>query len=112
MEFKIEDGKPITFDSIPGAISEILKRVQKIENLIEFSQSTTPTTEQPDPEPYIYGITGLAQFLKVSAPTAQKIKNSGKIAYSQAERTIIFKKVDVLAALSNTKKKGARNGNK
>lgn len=90
-------------------------RLSNIENLIldlKHKPIEVEPNEQPEPEPYIYGITGLAQFLKVSIPTAQKIKNSGRIPYSQAERTIIFKKVDVLAALSNTKKKGARNGNK
>lgn len=62
-----------------------------------------------DPEPLIYGIKGLAKFLHVSPPTAQAIKNSGKIPFSQVERTIIFSKADVLEAL---KKKGGikRNG--
>ncbi len=71
-----------------------------------------PHYEQPkelDPEPHIYGIKGLAKFLSVSFPTAQKIKNSGKIPFSQVERTIIFSKAEVLEAL---KKKGGikRNG--
>jgi len=59
------------------------------------------TTVLQDPEPLIYGIKGLAEFLKVSVPTAQKVKNSGRVPYSQAERTIIFRKDDVLASLSN-----------
>lgn len=52
---------------------------------------------------YIYGIYGLADLLKCSRPTAQKIKNSGKIPYYQSGRTIIFIKNEVLAALSNQK---------
>jgi len=92
----------LTYDNLPGAISEILARVTNIETLIE---ATPLETTSADPEPFIYGINGLAKFLKVSIPTAQKIKNSGKIPYSQAERTIIFRKAEVLEALSNKKKK-------
>ncbi len=92
----------ISFENLPEAISELLAKVQKIENFID----ATPTETSPaDPEPFIYGIKGLAKFLQVSTPTAQKIKNSGRIPFSQAERTIIFRKADVLEALSNTKKR-------
>jgi len=96
------DTKNLSFENLPDAVSEILALVQKIETLI----GATPTEPTPaDPEPLIYGINGLAKFLQVSAPTAQKIKNSGKIPFSQVERTIIFRKTEVLEALSNTKKK-------
>jgi hypothetical protein len=92
----------ISFENLPEAVSELLAKMQKIENFID----ATPTETSPaDPEPFIYGIKGLAKFLQVSTPTAQKIKNSGKIPFSQAERTIIFRKADVLEALSNTKKR-------
>lgn len=92
----------LSFEKMPFAISEILARVQKIETLMEATPSDTTSA---DPEPFIYGITGLAKFLKVSLPTAQKIKNSGRIPFSQAERTIIFRKAEVLSALSNKKNK-------
>lgn len=92
----------ISFENLPEAMSELLAKMQKIENFID----ATPTETSPaDPEPFIYGIKGLAKFLQVSTPTAQKIKNSGRIPFSQAERTIIFRKADVLEALSNKKKK-------
>lgn len=87
----------LSFNNLPEAVSELLAKMQKIENLIV----ATPA----EPEPFIYGIKGLAEFLKVSTPTAQKIKNSGRIPFSQAERTIIFRKTEVLEALSNKKKK-------
>jgi len=92
----------LSFENLPEAVSELLAKMQKIENFID----ATPTETSPaDPEPLIYGIKGLATFLRVSTPTAQKIKNSGRIPFSQAERTIIFRKADVLEALSNTKKR-------
>jgi hypothetical protein len=93
----------LTFDLMPSAISEILTKVENIEAFINSQPQQTTTTT--DPEPYIYGIKGLSIFLQVSTVTAQKIKNSGKIPFSQAERTIIFKKDEVLNALSNTKLK-------
>lgn len=92
----------LSFENLPEAVSELLAKMQKIENFID----ATPTETSPaDPEPLAYGIKGLATFLRVSTPTAQKIKNSGRIPFSQAERTIIFRKADVLEALSNKKKK-------
>jgi hypothetical protein len=92
----------LSFENLPEAVSELLAKMQKIETLI----GTTPPEPAPaDPEPLVYGIKGLAKFLKVSTPTAQKIKNSGKVKYSQAERTIIFRKADILEGLANINKK-------
>lgn len=92
----------LSFENLPFAVSEILTKVENIEAFINSQPQQTTTT---DSEPYIYGIKGLSVFLQVSTVTAQKIKNSGKIPFSQAERTIIFKKDEVLNALSNTKLK-------
>ena len=82
-------------------------RLSNIETLL-LDIKQQPVKNQPtdtDPEPYIYGIIGLSKFLKCSTVTAQKIKNSGKVPFSQNERTIIFEKEKVLNALSNTKKR-------
>lgn len=99
----------LSFENLPEAVSELLAKMQKIETLIKkyFTEiGTTPPEPAPaDPEPLVYGIKGLAKFLKVSTPTAQKIKNSGKVKYSQAERTIIFRKADILEGLANINKK-------
>ncbi len=92
----------LTFDQLPSAISEILTKVESIEAFIN-SQPQQPTTT--DPEPLIYGINGLAKYLHCSTVTAQKIKNSGKLSFSQAERTIIFNKAEVLEALKPKSKK-------
>jgi hypothetical protein len=91
----------ITFENLPFAVSQILTKIENIEAFV----SSLPQQKSiiQDPEPYIYGINGLAKFLKVSIPTAQKIKNSGKIPFSQAERTIIFKKDEVLSSLKPKK---------
>lgn len=64
------------------------------------------TQQQPIRLPdrrYVYGIFGLATLLGCSKPTAQRIKNSGKIdaAISQEGRKIIVDADKVLELLSN-----------
>lgn len=51
----------------------------------------------------IYGIMGLAKFLGVSMPTAQKFKNERLFPYVQRGRTLIFKSDEVLAGLAKKK---------
>jgi len=93
---------------IQNPFQEIAERLSRIENcLLDFKEAPQQHFTTIEPEPLIYGISGLAKYLQVSIPTAQKIKNSGKIPFSQVERTIIFNKADVLEAL---KKKRSRNG--
>ena len=93
--------KNITFDNLPMAVNEILTKLENIEYLITALPKVQSNTL--DSEPYIYGIKGLADFLHITTVTAQRIKNSGKIPFSQAERTIIFQKDQVLNSLSNFK---------
>ncbi len=98
----------LKFENLPEAISYIINKLKEIENSIaSIQQQQCPSVI--DTEPYIYGIDGLAKFLQVSTVTAQSIKNSGKIPYSQIQRTIIFDKNKVLEAISYNKRKG---GNK
>jgi len=54
---------------------------------------------------FVYGIAGIAQIFNCSKSTAQRIKNSGKIAaaVSQYERTIIID-VDKAMSLYNQQK--------
>lgn len=65
-------------------------------------QSTTESKASPSlsSKRYLYGIRALAEFLDCSTPTAQKIKNSGKIPYSQTGRIIVFDADEVLRALN------------
>lgn len=48
----------------------------------------------------VRGIHGLAKFLGVSPVTAQKLKNSGKISFSQYGRVILFDGDAVLKAMA------------
>lgn len=53
----------------------------------------------------IRGIKGLAAFLNVSVPTAQKMKNDKIFPCIQRGRTIFFKSDEVLSGLSKRNRK-------
>lgn len=55
--------------------------------------------QQPEETTLIRGISGLAKFLGVSLPTAQKLKNQGLFPYTQWGRILIFKPDDVLTGM-------------
>lgn len=60
------------------------------------SNEEQPQKEEPA---MIRGIAGLARFLGVSQPTAQKLKNQGVFPYTQWGRVLLFKQDDVLTGL-------------
>ena len=63
---------------------------------------------QPKEKKAIRGIHGLAKYLGVSPVTAQSLKNSGKITYSQFGRVILFDEETLLkemAAIGKPNKK-------
>ena len=53
----------------------------------------------------LYSIKELADFLGCSVATAQKIKNSGKLPFYQADRKCIFDPEKILLALEHNAKK-------
>ncbi len=75
----------------------------KIEKAVEraFEKHFTNKAEPKQ----IRGIHGLAKFLNVSPVTAQAIKNSGKVSYSQFGRVLIFDAGKVLEELEMPAKK-------
>ena len=66
---------------------------------------TPPEPEQKAEPKMLYSIKELADFLQCSTVTAQKIKNSGRIPYSQTGRKVVFEGNAVLQALSYQRKK-------
>ena len=64
---------------------------------------TISTKSESDDKRYIYGIAGLAKLLNCSKPTAQKIKDSGKISFVQAGRKIVLDADLVLTELGKIK---------
>lgn len=64
-----------------------------------LSSPNGPKPTQHREARHVYGIHGLARLLHCSNPTAQKLKNSGRIPYKQAGRKLVFDVDEVLKAL-------------
>ena len=83
--------------------------VGELIEIIQSERQTEPIPVPPQEKPqYLYSIKELAIFLHVSIVTAQKIKNSGSIHYTQIGRKLIFNTLQILEDLA--KKKGENNG--
>lgn len=62
-----------------------------------MKQEEAPRSMQENKK--LYSMKELAEFLGCSVPTAQKIKNSGRIPYIQVGRKLIFETRDLKKAL-------------
>ena len=78
---------------IVEAMNEVNPRKTEIESKVESNTTL------------IRGIKGLAAFLNVSVPTAQKMKNDKIFPCIQRGRTIFFKSDEVLSGLSKRYRK-------
>lgn len=88
--------------------SKILAKFSELESRLEVQEailleirkhSSHLKQEQIRSVEPIRGIHGLANFLGVSAVTAQKLKNSGKIPFAQFERVVLFDPDKVMQSL-------------
>lgn len=82
--------------TVAKAVEEALA---KKECEIKESQRATDTPQ------IIRGINGLAKFLGVSIPTAQKLKAKNKVPYRQSGRVLIFLADEVLNAMKKRQSK-------
>ncbi|HCY40397.1 MAG TPA: hypothetical protein DHV48_03450 [Prolixibacteraceae bacterium] len=73
--------------------------VREYMELNKLSEKEEDTREKENDGYEIKGIHALAEFLKVSPTTAQKLKNSGKIPFSQFGKIVRFDSKKVLDAL-------------
>ncbi|HRZ96158.1 MAG TPA: DUF3853 family protein [Paludibacter sp.] len=75
--------------------------VVEFKELIRTATSKNPVPIQTGSDEFVYGIAGLADLLKVSKTTAQKLKSSGILASAttQIGRKIIINKVKALTIL-------------
>ena len=69
-----------------------------------FRLASKEEGEKQEPR-LVHGIAGLASILGCSIPTAQNIKNSGKVRYLQTGRKIVFEVDKVLEDIRNERKK-------
>lgn len=83
-------------------VGELLN-LNKVSNN-EPTPTATQTAARDEKPREIRGIHGLAAFLGVSVVTAQKIKNSGKVPYSQFGRVVLFDGAKVLQAMEGNRK--------
>ena len=81
--------------------------VSEFLDILKQGQNVSAVPEQKTEPKMLYSIKELAGFLKCSTVTAQKIKNSGRIPFSQTGRKVVFDGNAVLQALS-IKVKGQR----
>lgn len=78
--------------------------VRELIDILRFvHQENKPETKNDRIE--LCGMQALADFLKVSKTTAQKIKNSGQIPFEQLGRKVMFDGNKVLEALEKQKPK-------
>ena len=77
------------------------KLAEVVRQAVKDQMSEMPLlTEKPQEERKIlYSINALAEFLNCSQPTAQKLKNSGRIPYRQIGRKVMFDSAEVLKAM-------------
>ena len=83
---------------------QIDQRLNRIESFLSAIAEYLPVKAETktDRPRIVYGIGGLADLLGCSAPTAQKIKDSGVIPYVQTGRKLIFEVEPVLKALEKS----------
>ena len=81
--------------------------VSEFLDILKQGQNVSAVPEQKTEPKMLYSIKELAEFLHCSIVTAQKIKNSGRIPFSQTGRKVVFDGNAVLQALS-IKMKGQR----
>lgn len=92
-------------DKQPPLLNDMEKRifeltVSEFMELLKQEQSVPQVQEQQTEPKMLYSIRQLADFLQCSIPTAQKIKNSGKIPFMQTGRKVVFDGNAVLNAMS------------
>ncbi len=88
----------------------LVSRTELKEIIVEAMNEVNPRKTEIEPKgesktTLIRGIKGLAAFLNVSVPTAQKMKNDKIFPCIQRGRTIFFKSDEVLSGLSKRNKK-------
>lgn len=81
----------------------ILKETEAIlperEVILPIRESEPPKTPK-----YLYSLKEVADFLHCSVPTAQKMKNVGRIPYRQSGRKLIFDTDAILKAMEQKKR--------
>ena len=89
----------ITFDE--EKLAEVVRRAVKEQMEAMMIQKE----EQPKERRILYSMKELADFIGCCVPTAQRMKNEGRIPYKQIGRKVMFDTVEVLKAMVPGKRK-------
>lgn len=81
--------------------SILKEELSKILSESGYSQKTSISVSN---KKHIRGIKGLAEFLNCGLKTAQQLKNSGKIPFTQVNRLVLFDPDKVIEAMNATQK--------
>ena len=93
---------PPSKESIPIIISSPQQIKSILKECLDENQPTQPILPTREAE-FLYSIRELAEFLNCSLSTAQKLKNSGKIRYSQFGRKCVFNSEHIIEDLKKEK---------
>ena len=93
--------------SIDAAIKEYVNSTvaKAVEEALARKECEIKESQRTDTPQIIRGINGLAKFLGVSIPTAQKLKAKNKVPYRQTGRVLIFLADEVLNAMKKRQSK-------
>lgn len=80
----------LSFDDVKRAVSEVLSENEQFTN-----------NSKPEPEVYIHGLQGLADFLGIGVTTSWKLVKKGKLPYYRAGKKYYFKRSEIEAVTSN-----------
>ena len=89
----------ITFDE--EKLADVIRQAVKEQMAVKFQQSDVLTPERK----ILYSMKELADFIGCCVPTAQRMKNEGRIPYKQIGRKVMFDTVEVLKAMVPGKRK-------
>ena len=93
--YNINEATPIACLTVGQFMSLLTQQNERV---------TISTKSESEGKRYIYGLAGLAKLIGCSKPTAQKLKDSGKISFVQTGRKIVFDADLVLTELAKIKK--------
>jgi len=88
-----------SFDTLPEAVQEILK---KVDTLTELVRVLTPHTPPPTSDTLL-NVKETAKFLDLSVPTIYSKVNRGELPYSKVGKRLYFSKKELMSYIKSGK---------
>jgi len=90
--------KPISFNDLPEAISEVLKRISRIEEII----SVPAVSEQGDE---LLNAKQAAEFLQIAMPTLYTKVSKREIPHLKKHKRLVFHRSELMEYLNSGRRK-------